>query len=37
MAEEHKTGNDVLSRFNAHVPSVARAYDYLLGGCSPDT
>ena len=32
MAEEHKTGNDVLSRFNAHVPSVARAYDYLLGG-----
>jgi O-methyltransferase involved in polyketide biosynthesis len=32
MTEEGKAGDDVLSRFNAHVPSVARAYDYLLGG-----
>lgn len=28
MAED----DDVLSRFNAHVPAIARAYDYLLGG-----
>jgi hypothetical protein len=32
VTEEHNTGDDVLSRFNAHVPSVARAYNYLLGG-----
>jgi O-methyltransferase involved in polyketide biosynthesis len=32
VAEEPDAGKDALSRFNAHVPAVARAYDYLLGG-----